>query len=106
MQMGRRKKQSQSLTPLELDIMQVLWLKGASSVQAVQENIQTGLAYTTVQTVLNVLYQKGSVRRKLKGRAYVYHPVAPKELVLGPVVGDLIRRLFGGSSEELVMSLV
>ena len=52
------------------------------------------------------LFQKGRVRRTLKGRAYEYRPVASKESVLGQAVGDLIRRMFGGSSEELVMSLV
>ena len=86
--------------------MQVLWREGACNVQAVQTGLQTGLAHTTVQTVLNVLYQKGCVRRTLKGRAHEYRPVAPKESGLGPVVRDLIRRLFGGSSEELVMSLI
>ena len=59
-----------------------------------------------MQTVLNVLHQKGRVQRALKGRAYEYRPVASKESVLGQAVRDLIRRMFGGSSEELVMSLV
>ena len=104
--MGRRKKRSQSLTPLELTIMQVLWREGPSNVQAVQTKLQSDLAYTTVQTVLNVLHQKGRVRRTLKGRAYEYRPAASKESVVGQAVRDLIRRMFGGSSEELVMSLV
>jgi len=104
--MGRRKKQSHSLTPLELVIIQVLWREGPSSVQAVHSKLQSDLAFTTVQTVLNVLHQKGRVRRTLKGRAYEYRPGESKESVLGQAVGDLIRRMFGGSSEELVMSLV
>jgi predicted transcriptional regulator len=104
--MARRKKRSQSLTPLELEMMQVLWRQGPSNVQAVHTSLQSDLAYTTVQTVLNVLHQKGRVRRTLKGRAYEYRPVASKESVLGQAVQDLIRRMFGGSSEELVMSLV
>jgi BlaI family transcriptional regulator, penicillinase repressor len=104
--MARRKKPSESLTPLELRMMQVLWRQGPSSVQAVYAGLQSDLAYTTVQTVLNVLFQKGRVRRTLKGRAYEYRPVASRESVLGQAVGDLIRRMFGGSSEELVMSLV
>ena len=87
-------------------MMQVLWRQGPSSVQAVYAGLQSDLAYTTVQTVLNVLFQKGRVRRTLKGRAYEYRPVASRESVLGQAVGDLIRRMFGGSSEELVMSLV
>ena len=85
--------------------MQVLWRQGPSNVQAVHTGLQSDFALTTVQTVLNVLYQKGRVRRTLKGRAYEYRPVASKESVLGQAVRDLIRRMFGGSSEERVMSL-
>jgi predicted transcriptional regulator len=104
--MARRKKRSESLTPLELEVMQVLWRQGPSNVQAVHTGLQSDLAYTTVQTVLHVLFQKGRLRRALKGRAYEYRPVASKDSVLGQAVRDLIRRMFGGSSEELVMSLV
>src|SRR5215471_5493933 len=104
--MARPRKTSHSLTPLELKIMQVLWTEGPSNVQAVHAKLQPGLAFTTVQTVLNVLHQKGRVRRKLQGRAYQYQPVESKESVLGQAVRDLVRRMFGGSSEDLVMSLV
>ncbi|HTC33175.1 MAG TPA: BlaI/MecI/CopY family transcriptional regulator [Bryobacteraceae bacterium] len=104
--MARRKQRSESLTPLELKIMQVLWRQGPGNVQAIHKGLESDLAYTTVQTVLNVLFEKGRVRRTLKGRAYEYRTVASKESVLGQAVGDLIRRMFGGSSEELVMSLV
>jgi predicted transcriptional regulator len=104
--MARRKKRSESLTPLELEVMQVLWRQGPSNVQAVHTGLQSDLAYTTVQTVLNVLFQKGRVRRALKARAYEYRPVASKDSVLGQAVRDLIRRMFAGSPEELVMSLV
>lgn len=103
-----RKKGSTSLTPLELQIMHVLWSEGPSNVQQVQQGLASTnvLAYNTVQTMLNVLYRKGRVARDLEGRAYIYRTVAPKELVLGQAVRDFVERLFGGSSEELVMSLV
>jgi len=105
--MTGRKKRSSSLTPLELQIMQVLWREGAGDVQHVQNNLPSGtiLAYTTVQTMLNVLQRKGKVRRKLKGRAYEYRPVLSEEKAVQHAVRDLVKRLFGGSSEELVMSL-
>jgi predicted transcriptional regulator len=104
--MARPKKTSHSLTPLELKIMQVLWCEGPSNVQVVHAKLQSDLAFTTVQTVLNVLHQKGRVRRKLQGRAYEYRPVESKDSVLGQAVRDLVGRMFGGSSEDLVMSLV
>jgi predicted transcriptional regulator len=106
--MAGRKKGSNALTPLELKIMQVLWREGPSNVQIVQQSLLPAddLAYNTVQTMLNVLHRKRRVRRALKGRAYVYRAVASREAVLGQAVRDLIERMFGGSSEELVMSLI
>jgi predicted transcriptional regulator len=103
-----RKKGAPSLTPLELQIMQVLWRDGPSNVQHVQKNLpaDTDLAYNTVQTMLNILHRKGRVRRSLKGRAYTYRPTVSKETALGQAVRDLVERMFGGSSEELVMSLI
>jgi BlaI family penicillinase repressor len=97
---------SGGMTPLELKIMQVLWRRGPSPVQAVQEELEGDLAYTTVQTMLNVLERKGRVTRRLRGRAYEYRAAVTEEKTLGTAVGDLIDRMFGGSPEELVMSLV
>lgn len=106
--MAGRKKGTNSLTPLELQIMQVLWREGPSNVTEVQACLfpSNDLAYNTVQTMLNILHRKGRVRRTLKGRAYVYCPVVSKEKVLGQAVHDLIEHMFGGSSEALVMSLI
>jgi BlaI family penicillinase repressor len=98
----------EGLTPLELEIMKVLWASGPAGVQAVRESLapRRKLAYTTVQTMLNVLWRKGRVRRALKDRAYVYHPVLTRRRALRHAVGDLVDRLFGGSAESLVVSLV
>lgn len=107
--MARRKKrasESLGLTPLELLMMQVLWRDGASNVQHVQSQIPGDLAYTTVQTVLNALHKKGKVQRKLAGRAFEYCAAVSKEAVLRTAVRDFVDRMFGGSSEALVMSLI
>lgn len=107
--MARRKKsasESLALTPLELQMMQVLWRDGASNVQHVQRQVPGDLAYTTVQTVLNLLHKKGKVQRRLEGRAFVYCAVVSKESVLRSAVRDFVDRMFGGSSEALVMSLI
>jgi predicted transcriptional regulator len=105
--MGRRKG-TQALTPLELQIMQVLWQFGPGNVQHVQKALppEQDLAYTTVQTMLNVLERKGRVLRTMKGRSFEYSPVLTKEKMAGQAVRDLIDRMFGGSSEDLVMSLI
>src|SRR2546422_8858479 len=102
--MARRK--TEHLTPLELEIMHVLWETGPANVQLVQERLERELAYTTVQTMLNILHRKGRVKRTLKERAYFYRPAVSRRTVVGQHVGDLVDRLFGGSVESLVMSLL
>ena len=106
--MGGKGKFRQQLTPLELQIMNVLWDRGPSNVQSVQASLagSPGLAYTTVQTMLNVLHRKGRVRRRLKGRAYNYKPILTREKAASNAIGDMIDRLFGGSVDGLLMSLV
>jgi BlaI family penicillinase repressor len=103
----RRKSPEQGLTPLELEIMNVLWETGRANVQAVQGRIQgRDLAYTTVQTMLNVLHRKGKVRRQLKDRAYVYRPILSRQKAVTQAVGDMLDRFFGGSADNLVLNLV
>ena len=97
---------SENLTPLELEIMHVLWAEGPANVQSVQQHLPRELAYTTVQTMLNILHRKGKVKRTLKDRAYIYKPVVSRSQVLGQHVSDVVERLFGGSAESLVMSLI
>ena len=100
------RKKGERLTPLELEIMQVLWETGPANVQTVQQRLKRELAYTTVQTMLNVLQRKSKVRRTLKDKAYFYRPAVTRSQVTGHAVGDLIDRLFGGSAESLVMNLL
>jgi BlaI family transcriptional regulator, penicillinase repressor len=104
---GKRKSQQQ-LTPLELQIMKVLWDCGPSNVQSVQEKLigSPKLAYTTVQTMLNIVHRKGRVRRRLRGRAYDYAPVLTREKAASNAIGDMIERVLGGSVDGLLMSLV
>src|SRR5947207_4246864 len=87
--------------------MSVLWETGPAGVQTVQANLKSReLAYTTVQTMLNVLHRKGRVKRQLKDRAYVYRPVFSREKAVTQAVGDVLDRFFGGSADSLVLSLV
>jgi predicted transcriptional regulator len=102
----RTHAQKSGLTKLELKVMQVIWKRGSSSVGEVQERLDPPLAYTTVQTVLNILERKGKLRRELEGRAYIYSAEVSQEKAIGQVVRDIVDRMFSGSSEELVMSLL
>ncbi len=97
---------SEQLTPLELEIMHVLWETGPANVQTVQQKLKRELAYTTVQTMLNILHRKGKAKRTLKDRAYFYKPAVSRKQVVSKHVVDVVDRLFGGSAESLVMSLV
>ena len=103
-----RKKDSDQLTPLELDLMQVLWETGPAPVQTVQEKLaaKRDLAYTTVQTMLNVLLRKKRVSRALKGRAFHYRPALSRRQASRHAVVDLLDRMFGGSAERLVLNLI
>jgi BlaI family transcriptional regulator, penicillinase repressor len=100
------KRETDTLTKLELQLMQVIWKLGASNVNAVQAGLEQQLAYTTVQTMLNILHRKGKLKRRLKGRAYEYSATVTEANASGHAVRDLVDRMFGGSSEELVMSLI
>ena len=94
------------LTKLELRIMQVIWRCGRCTVSDVQGELEPPLAYTTVQTMLNVLHRKGRVKRRLKDRAYFYQPVLSRQKAVMQAVGDMLDRFFGGSADGLVLSLV
>jgi BlaI family transcriptional regulator, penicillinase repressor len=100
------KPDKNTLTKLELQIMQVIWKRGASNVTAVQEGLEQRLAYTTVQTMLNILERKGKLKRELSGRAFVYSATVTEAKASIHAVRDLVDRMFGGSSEDLVMSLI
>jgi BlaI family penicillinase repressor len=103
----RGKSSDQSLTPLELQIMNVLWKTGPANVQTVQTALEgRSLAYTTVQTMLNVLHRKGKVKRRLKDRTYIYQAVLSRQKAVTHAVGDMLDRFFGGSADGLVLSLV
>jgi predicted transcriptional regulator len=85
-------------TEAEVELMQILWESGPSTVQDVVKRLFPGrpLAYTTAQTVLNVLHRKGSVRRKLRDRAYCYEAVLSRFDAASTALRDLVHGLFGG----------
>jgi predicted transcriptional regulator len=104
--MGGSAKKTDGLTPLELEIMKVLWENGGCTVGEVQPKLQGNLAYTTVQTMLNVLLRKGKVEREQEGRAFRYKSSVSRERVMGGALRDLVSRMFGGSPEAMLMALV
>jgi predicted transcriptional regulator len=96
------------LTPLERRIMRVLWDEGPGNVQKVVQGLtgEPQLAYTTVQTTLNVLQRKGKVKRKLVGRAFEYSAVVSQEAADSHAVKDVLQKVFRGSVDDLLLTLV
>ena len=96
------------LTPLERRIMHVLWEGGAGNVQKVLQGMkgEPQLAYTTVQTTLNVLHRKGRVKRKLMGRAFEYSATVSQEAADSHAIKDVLHKVFQGSVDDLLLSLV
>ena len=101
-------KKARVLTPLERRIMRVLWDDGAGNVQKVLQGMtgEPQLAYTTVQTTLNVLQRKGRVKRKLVGRAYEYSAIVSQEAADSHAIKDVLQRVFRGSVDDLLLCLV
>ena len=101
-------KKTGVLTPLERRIMRVLWDGGAGNVQKVSQGLtgEPRLAYTTVQTTLNVLHRKGKVKRRLLGRAYEYCASVSQEAADSTAIKDLLKKVFQGSVDDLLLCLV
>lgn len=95
------------LTPCELEVMDVVWLRGAVTVQDVVDALNRHLAYTTVMTTLKILEEKGVVARCGKqSRAFVYEARISRDAVQKAMAGQLSRSLFGGSLAKMVLSLI
>ncbi len=95
---------SDNPTPAELEILQVLWSQGPGTVRQVLDtlNRRRKRAYTSIMTLLNVMVDKGLLRREPQGRAFVYVPRVPQRSMLRRMVGDLLDRAFDGSAHQLV----
>jgi predicted transcriptional regulator len=98
-------------TPAELEILKILWNRGdPSSVRDVFEVInrvaKPPRAYTSVMSLLNVMTDKGLLRRSPHGRAFRYEPVSPRDQTLRSLLGETLRRVYSGSASLLVAHLL
>ena len=95
-------------TPGELEVLNVLWERGPCSVRQVMEtlNRRRRRAYTSVMSLLGVMTEKGLLKRKLRGRGYLYEPRVDREKTIGQMLQDLLSRAFEGSATCLVASLL
>ena len=98
-------KQTPRPTDAELAILRVLWERGASTVRQVHEVLlrERPTAYTTALKLLQIMTEKGLVRRDETDRTHVYHARLSQEQTQRQLVRDLVDRAFGGSASKLVM---
>ncbi len=96
------------LTERELELMQVFWDVGPLTAQEVRDELDErgrDLAYTTVATLIRILTDKEFLRQTNDERPFVYEPVRTFEDVSQSLVDHLLKRVFGGSREKLLVSL-
>lgn len=92
-------------TDRELDLMVVLWDRGASTVAEVRDALTDDLAHTTVHTMLGILVDKGFAERVEEGRGHRYRAIVAREDAGTSAVRRVIDKLFGGSRELLLTHL-
>ena len=88
--------------------MKVIWDRGEATVRDVVASLseQRQIAYTTVMTMMNILEQKGHLKKWQVDRAFVYKPAHAQEQVIGSMVRDFVDRVFNGSAAPLLVHLV
>jgi predicted transcriptional regulator len=97
-----------SLTPVELELMDILWKIGQGTVRDVMAHLPRGrnLAYTSVSTMLRILQQKKILTAKKLGRQHIYLPTLSKQIFATHSVTKIVKQVFAGNSVELVACLV
>ena len=92
-------------TASELEILQILWNRGPSTVREVHEALaeKKPLGYTSVLKLMQIMTAKGTVRRNEEQRAHVYEAVQPAEKTKRQLAADVLQRVFDGSASELMM---
>lgn len=102
------RKTSPTLTEAELRLMDLLWERGASTVQQLVDSLapEQPLAYNSVLTTIRILEKKGYLRHTKDGRAHVYEPVVGRKEASSFEVRHLLNRFFNNSHEELVLNLI
>ena len=98
-------RKPQKPTASELEILHVLWSRGASTVREVQDalNQKKDMGYTGVLKLLQIMTVKGLVRRDESQRAHVYDACRPAEQTKRQLAADMLQRVFEGSASQLMM---
>ncbi len=101
---------SEHPTELELEILKVLWQESPLPVREVRlrlkDQAERTLAHSSVITMLNIMVRKGYLRRRKKGKAFLFTPKVERKNISGGIMGDLLAKLFDGSPAAMVLNLI
>lgn len=92
-------------TEAELAILQVIWDRGACTVRFVQEQLagQRGTGYTTTLKLMQIMLEKGLLRRDDSGHAHVYRAAVTRARTQRQIVGQMLDQVFSGSAQQLIL---
>ena len=98
------KRELQTISPAETEILRLVWQLRAATVQQVCDSLpqERDVAYATVQTLLRRLEKKRYLKHLTEGKAHVFYPAAKQEAVITKSVNDFLGRLFGGDPIPLL----
>ena len=103
------------VTDRELEILKILWIRGKASVREVQEDLnnlpanqnQAPIAYSTVQTFLNIMEdKKGLVRHVVEGRTFIYIPKKSSDRTIRELTKRFVDRVFDGAIDRMMVALL
>ena len=101
---------SEHPTKLELEILKILWEESPLPVREVRAKLESEanrpLAHSSVITTLNIMYDKGLLRRRKAGKSFLFSPKVEKDQIAGGIMGDLLSRLFDGSPSAMMLNLL
>jgi len=95
-------------TEKEMEILSILWKEGASTVRDVNSimNLREETGYTTTLKLMQIMYEKGLLKRDTSSKTHVYFPASSQEKVQTQVLGNMVNRVFDGSAEKLMMRVL
>jgi BlaI family penicillinase repressor len=101
------KSKRPAMSPAETEILRLVWQAQEATVQQIYDALPANrkVTYMTVATLIRRLEEKGYLRHRHRGKAFVYVPAAKQEDVIRRTIGDLVERLFGGNPVPLMQHL-
>ncbi len=95
-------------TPAELEVLQIIWEHGPCTVREVMNLLspKRSRAYTSVMSLMSVMADKGMLRQKVEGKAFIYSAKVSRNKTQSRMLGDLLNRAFDGSASALVAHLL